>query len=592
MKNDLKSLLKRLWTYIGRRRHLQIFALLLLTVASSVSEIISIGAVLPFLAVLTEPQKIYNLSLVGPLIEFMGIKSPRDLLFVLAVVFGMAILIAGSLRLLVIWANARFSLAVGVEINADIYRKTLYQPYLVHASRNSSEMISALLIKTNSVMFGIISPILAFISSLLIAVSILVGLFVIDPQIALISFGGFGGLYLLIAKGVKRKLAEDSELTTREANVGIKAMQEGLGGIRDVLLDSSQEVYCNIYRRADISLRRAQARTIFISQSPRYLMEALGMILIISLAFFLADKQGGVSEAIPKLGALALGAQRLLPALQQMYWAITTIQSSKSSLVDVLGLLDQPLPGYVKELSGNGIQFEKEICLRNVGFRYDNSSPWVLKGINLTIKKGERIGLIGSTGSGKSTLVDILMGLLEPTIGTISVDGINLSANNYRLWQRHIAHVPQSIFLSDSSVKENIAFGNPPSEIKDELVEIAAEHAQISETIKSWPNQYDSFVGERGVKLSGGQRQRIGIARALYKMSDVIVFDEATSALDSETEKEVMGAIDSLSNQLTIIMIAHRLSTLHNCNLIVELNDGKITRTGSYQEVVDDYRRV
>lgn len=562
--------------------------LLFLTVASSISEIISIGAVLPFLAVLTAPEKIYDLAVARSFIEFIGIKSHDDLLLILTLAFGIAIAIAGSLRLLVIWANARFSLAVGVEINADIYRKTLYQPYLEQISRNSSELISALLIKSNSVIFGVISPILAFVSSLLVAASILIGLFLIDPQIALISFCGFGGLYFVIAKGVKGRLAQDSELTSREAKLGIKTMQEGLGGIRDVLLDSSQEFYCNIYRRADISLRRAQARIIFISQSPRYLMEVLGTILIVALAFFLADKPSGVSEAIPKLGALALGAQRLLPALQQMYWAITTVQSSRSSLADVMDLLDQPLPDLSKNEGEASLKFESEICLRNVSFRYSSDSPWILREVNLTIKKGDRIGFIGLTGGGKSTLIDLVMGLLVPTSGTISVDGVNLSARNYRLWQRNIAHVPQTIFLADSSVKENIAFGLPAHEIDYVRVGVASGIAQISRVIQSWPGGYDTHVGERGVKLSGGQRQRIGIARALYKMSSIIVFDEATSALDVETEANVMKAIYDFSENVTMLIIAHRLTTLVSCNSIIELSDGRISRSGTYQEIISD----
>jgi ATP-binding cassette subfamily B protein len=363
-------------------------------------------------------------------------------------------------------------------------------------------------------------------------------------------------------------------------------MQEGLGGIRDVLLNSLHEVYCNIYRKADINLRRAQARTIFISQSPRYLMEALGMLLIVALAFFLADKPSGVSEAIPKLGALALGAQRLLPALQNIYWAITTIKSSESSLIDVLNLLDQPLPEFAKDEDGENIIFLNQIVLENVSFRYASDSPWILQGVNLKINKGDNIGFIGLTGSGKSTLIDLIMGLLEPTSGTISVDGVKLSARNYRSWQKNITHVPQSIFLADSSVKMNIAFGIPAQEIEDQRLEAASEQAQISEAIKSWPDGYETYVGERGVKLSGGQRQRIGIARALYKRADIIVFDEATSALDTETENEVMNAIYDFSGKLTMLIIAHRLTTLKNCNLIVELSEGKILRVGTYEEVI------
>lgn len=592
MKKELPDPIRHLWTFISYRRRLQLLVLLLLTITSSIAEIISIGAVIPFLAVLTAPEKIYDLSLVRPVIEFLKINSSTNLLLPLTMTFGVAIFISGALRLLVLWVNARFSLAVGAELSADIYRKTLYQPYITQVSRNSSELISALLSKTDAVIFGVIAPLLGFLSAALILISILAALIVVDPQIALIAFSGFGTMYFLIAKGAKRKLASDSELTSRESSLVIKTLQEGLGGIRDVLLDASQEVYCSIYRTADLSLRRAQASTIFISQSPRYAMETLGTLLIVALAYFLADKPNGVSDAIPKLGALALGAQRLLPALQQAYWAWATIQSSKSSLADILELLEQPLPSYLDGGNEKEISFSKEISLKGVGYRYPDSSSWVLREINLVIKKGDRVGFIGSTGSGKSTLIDLVMGMLAPVEGALLVDGEKISDENCRSWQRHIAHVPQAIFLADSTVANNIAFGALKNKVNINRVEEAARLAQISETVQSWPKKYDSFVGERGVKLSGGQRQRIGIARALYKMADVIVFDEATSALDSETEKEVMKSIDDLSNQLTILIIAHRLSTLQNCNLIVELKGGKITRIGSYQEIVNNYQKL
>jgi ABC-type multidrug transport system fused ATPase/permease subunit len=592
MKKELPNLIRRLWAYISYRRRLQLMVLLLLTIASSIAEIISIGAVIPFLAVLTAPEKIYDSNLVKPVIDLFGIDSSANLLLPLTILFGIAIFLSGTLRLLLVWVNARFSLAVGAELSADIYRRTLYQPYITQVSRNSSELISALLGKTNAVIFGIIAPILGFLSASLILISILTALFVVDPQIALIACSGFGAMYFLIARGAKKRLAADSELTSRESNLVVKTLQEGLGGIRDVLLDGSQEVYCGIYKRADLSLRRAQASTIFISQSPRYAMETLGTLLIVALAFFLADKPNGVAEAIPKLGALALGAQRLLPALQQAYWAWATMQSSKASLDDILELLDQPLPDYLDGKNESYLSFSKEIILKDVSFRYAEGSPWILRNINLSIKKGDRIGFIGSTGSGKSTLIDVIMGLLVPTEGALYVDGEKLSEKNYRLWQQHIAHVPQAIFLADSTVQNNIAFGASVEQIDNNRVEEAAKLAQISETIKTWPKKYDAFVGERGVKLSGGQRQRIGIARALYKMADLIVFDEATSALDSDTEKEVMKAIDELSSRLTILIIAHRLSTLQNCNLIVELISGKIARIGPYQEVINNYQRV
>jgi len=315
-------------------------------------------------------------------------------------------------------------------------------------------------------------------------------------------------------------------------------------------------------------------------------MEALGMLLIAALAYSLAQQVDGIAKAIPILGALALGAQRLLPVLQQAYGSWTQINSGQASLKDTLELLDQPLPDYANQ-SITQLPFNQSIILRQLRFRYGEQAPYVLNQLNLTITKGSRIGFIGTTGSGKSTLLDIVMGLLQPTNGLLEIDGQPIAPANYRAWQSHIAHVPQAIFLADSTIEENIAFGIPRDQIDHSRVQQAAQQAQISESIESWPKQYQTFVGERGIRLSGGQRQRIGIARALYKQADVIIFDEATSALDGETEQAVMQAIESLSKELTLLIIAHRLTTLKSCTQIVELSDGNIRRTGTYQDILN-----
>ena len=372
----------------------------------------------------------------------------------------------------------------------------------------------------------------------------------------------------------------------QESTHVIKSLQEGLGGIRDVLIDGSQATYCQIYQNADSNLRRTQGNILFIIASPRYGMEALGLLLIAVLSYFLAQQVGGIAGAIPILGALALAAQRLLPILQQAYGSWTQINGGRSSLRDTLELLDQPLPDHANQPVVKAI-LKQNITLKRLAFRYAEDTPYVLKNINLTIAKGSRVGFICETGSGKSTLLDIIMGLLQPTEGMLEVDGEAITEESHRAWQLNIAHVPQAIFLADSTIEENIAFGIPRDKIDHSRVKFAAQQAQISGSIESWPNQYQTFVGERGVRLSGGQRQRIGIARALYKEANVIIFDEATSALDHETEHAVMHAIENLSKELTLLIIAHRLTTLKSCTHIVELSDGCIKRTCSYQDIVN-----
>jgi len=581
------SLLRRLWHHIGPRRQKQFGLLLVLMLLASFAEILSIGAVLPFLGVLTAPERVFAHVAAQPIIKTLGLTAPEQLLLPLTIIFGAAVLGAGAMRLLLLWASTRLSFATGADLGISIYRRTLYQPYAVHCARNSSEVISGISGKANGVIYSIILPVLTLISASVMLITILIALLSVEPVIALVAFGGFGLIYAFIIRLTRKKLLTDSQCMARESVQVIKSLQEGLGGIRDVLIDGSQATYCQVYRNADFRLRRAQGNSAFIGASPRYGMEALGMLLIAALAYSLAQQADGIAKAIPILGALALGAQRLLPVLQQAYGSWAGIQSGQAALQDTLNLLDQPLPSYADQPAAEPLSFKHTISLKQLAFRYSPQTPYVLEQINLTIAKGSRVGFIGTTGSGKSTLLDIVMGLLQPTDGTLEIDGQAVTTSNNRAWQAHIAHVPQAIFLADSAIEENIAFGVPPNQIDHERVRQAAQQAQIADIIETWPKQYQTFVGERGIRLSGGQRQRIGIARALYKQADVIIFDEATSALDNETEQAVMQAIEGLNEDLTILIIAHRLTTLKNCTQIVELSECGIKRTGSYQDIVN-----
>jgi ABC-type multidrug transport system fused ATPase/permease subunit len=382
-------------------------------------------------------------------------------------------------------------------------------------------------------------------------------------------------------------LHRNSIAIAREQTHVVKALQEGLWGIRDVLLDGTQVVYCDVYQRADRMYRRAEGDNNFIGGCPRFVMEALGLVLIAALAYLLSGRPGGVSAALPALGALAVGAQRLLPALQQGYSAWASIAGNQASMAEAILLLEQPLPADVLLPDPAPLHLQQHIRFADVSFRYASDSPWVLNGFNLTIARGSRVGIVGTTGSGKSTALDLLMGLLAPTSGEILVDGEPLSGARVRAWQRNIAHVPQTIFLSDTTFAENIAFGVPRAQIDMARVRQAARQAQIADFIESSPLAYDAPVGERGVRLSGGQRQRIGIARALYRQAYVLVFDEATSALDNVTEQSVIDSIDALNRDLTIVVIAHRLSTVRHCDTIVELARGNVQAQGSYSQLLE-----
>ena len=586
MNNTLPSLIKRLWAHIDRRRKINFFFLIIIMLLASIAEVISIGAVIPFLGIMTAPETVINLPYLQPILLYLEISSQSELLILFTLIFIVAAIFSGAMRLTLLWFQTRLSHSVGASIGIEIYRRTLFQPYSLHISRNSSEIITGITQKTNVVVDLVLIPIFTIFSSLLILSSILIALISIDPLIAIFSFLGFGFIYLSVILITQRGLSRDGKRISIERNKIMKSLQEGLGGIRDVLLSGSQKIYVNIFKKSEIPFRRATARITIVSMSPRYAIESLGMILIAIMAYTLADRAEGISSAIPILGAFALGAQRLLPVLQQAYGGWQTIRGGQAQFKDAIELLEQPLPSYLLDEDIKSVDFEHHIKLKNIKFKYLNNNKYVIDDISLTIDKGSRVGFIGSTGCGKSTLLDIIMGLIEPTEGKFLIDNNEVDFQNNRGWQKHIAHVPQAIFLSDSSIAENIAFGIPKNEIDYHRLELSAKQAQLTDLIESWEDKYDSYVGERGVRISGGQRQRIGIARALYQNADVIIFDEATSALDNETEKAIIESITELSKNLTIIMVAHRLTTLEGCSTIYQLKDGKIQRSGSFDEIV------
>jgi ATP-binding cassette, subfamily B, bacterial PglK len=569
--------IKKLWIFIGKRRRFQFKLLIILMIFSSFAEVLSIGAVFPFFKALMEPQKIFENPILGTMLKELNVSSSNDVILTVTILFCIAIVLASATRIFFTWISVRLSFAMGTDLSNDIYRRTLYQPYEVHVSRNSSDIINGIWIKVSEVIFYILMPVLTLISSTILALTIVITLMLVTPGIALIAMGGLGLIYGIIIKFTKGKLKTGSIIIAEESNNIIKNLQEGLSGIRDVLIDGSQETFCDTYKRTNSVLRHAQGNTQIIGQIPSFALTSLGMILIAFLSYNLTIS-GGFASAMPSLAALTLGLQRLLPNAQQLYASWTTMNGSQASLRDVIGFLEQPYPDHINQTI-EPLPFKNEIILSDISFKYNQEKSWVLNKFNLTIKKGSRVGFIGTTGCGKSTLLDIVMGLLKPTEGNLIVDGQAITEINCRAWQTHISHVPQNVFLADNTIESNIAFGVPTHLIDKEKVKIAAKKAQLANIIEIWPDKYETRVGERGVQLSGGQCQRIGIARALYKEADVIILDEATSALDGETEKEVIASIEALSTDITILVIAHRLNTLDFCTEIIELGQGGIIKS-------------
>jgi ATP-binding cassette subfamily B protein len=575
MHQPLLILFKRLWAHISPRRRTQFLLLLILTIVCSFAEVLTLGAVIPFISILTQPDIVFNYPFIGEIINQLVIKTGAELSLILTIGFIIAAIIAGSLRLVLLWTSIRLGNAMGSDLSVDLFRRTLYQDYSIHISRNSSEIVSAIVLKvtiTTSVMIALV----AIITSSIIFIAIMGTILIIEPIVATIGIFVFGSAYGLVGWIYRNRLKSNSCIIADEQTQVIKVLKEGLGSIRDVLLNGSQTLYCNLFSKSIFKLLKTEGENAFILQSPRYFIESLGIVLIVFYALYLSAQTGGIIAALPFLAVLAIGIQRLLPLMQQIYSQWAEIISSQVAFSEVLSLLNQPLPIELTLSPKVPIILKHDITFKNISFKYTEESNLILDNINFKIDKGDRVGFIGKTGSGKSTTLDLLMGMINPTKGQILVDGLPVLQDQKRAWQAAIATVPQNIFITDTTIAENIAFGVPLDEIDFKRVEIVSKQANISKYIESMPLRYSSMIGERGVRLSGGQKQRIGIARALYKNASVLIFDEGTSALDNETEKAVMSSIEGLSKSLTIIIIAHRLTTLKNCNKTIEISDGRI----------------
>lgn len=569
-----------------RRR--QFYLLTVLMVFSSILEIVSIGSIIPFLSILISPEDVINNDISKKFIDYFMWNDPRDLQIAITTVYIAAVILSGSVRFMVLWIQTRLAHMVGADLSFKLYEIALNQPYSMHISRNTSEVISAITQKSSMISGSLLLPVVNLINSAFILSALLFVLLFINPSVTIMLFSILIIFYYILIIITKKPLIRYGEDISKNQTLVIKTLQEGLGGIRDIIIDGSHFLYSKIYRNADVKLRRSTANIVIIGSSPRFAIEIIGIVFIALLALYLSKSSGGLAESIPLLGALALSAQRMLPTLQNAYKSWTQIKGSRASCNDVLELLEQSIPELNTISRRNDVlKFKKEIILKDINYRYSDKFKYVLKDINFSIKKGECIGIIGRSGCGKSTLADILMGLLSVDSGSFTVDGVNVGSKNIKLWQKHISHVPQSIFLADCSLAENIAFGINPENINLEQVKKSAEKAKISEFIESLEFKYDTDIGERGVKLSGGQRQRIGMARALYKKTaDLLILDEATSALDTQTEVLVMDEVRRLNKNITVLIITHRLVSLKNCDKIIEIEDGLVKKIGKYEDYI------
>ncbi|WP_162290969.1 ABC transporter ATP-binding protein [Erythrobacter colymbi] len=569
---------------LDRRKQRQLVAILALMLLGAFAETATVGAVLPFLAIISPGAELGRYGwIVDPVASLAAAIGASTLVVAAGLLVALA-LVAAGIRLVLLWASQNFFFALGHELSMGVYARVLYRPYARHVMENSAATMAAMQ-KVQFVLGNVLLPAAAGMTAAVVAVFILAALIAIDARTALIAAACFGVLYALVSRFTRRRLYANSDTASAALKGRVQILQEGMGGIRDVLIDHSQPLFLAKFAAIDRQFSKAQATNQFLAAAPRFVVEAAGVVLIAVIAVFVSAQPGGISGALPMLGALALGAQRLLPLIQQTYFSWAQIYGHRAALVEVAALLAEPLPDKGAQetrpapLSGT-------VTFNDVTFAYPGERGTALTGIDLAIAPGARIGLVGPSGAGKSTFVDLLLGLLGPTGGTIAVNGRPLDETTRSAWQAAVAHVPQAIFLADGSIAENIAFGRSGETIDYDRMREAARLAELDAFIASLPQGYDTFVGERGIRLSGGQRQRIGIARALYKQARVLVLDEATSALDEATEAAVMQAVAQLPRELTLVIVAHRLSTLRVCETIVRLEEGRLVAQGSFAEII------
>nr|WP_075440418.1 ABC transporter ATP-binding protein [Prochlorococcus marinus] len=575
-----KELLINIWQELSSIRKRQIILLTFSLILNGIAEVLSLIIFLPFISILINSDNFIK-SNYSNYIPNSIINNESWLLISTSIIFIFTIILTASIRLFNLHLNCKISALIGNELSTKTYKKNLQQPFQIHCQRNSSEIINATTRYAPDILI-VINSFLTILSSIIISISIIFSLFLINWKISLITILSFGTIYLFIARYTSKKLHRNSLNIARESSQQIRTIQEGLGGIKDIILENSYNFYLKIYQKSDRGQRFSQASNQFLTYSPRLIVESFGLILIavIAITVSLNDSNNG-RNILPIIGTFALGAQKLIPSLQQIYSGWASIRSCSSGVSILIKMMQQKTNNFSIISYKKPYKLGKSIVVNNLSFSYNKGSKKILKNINFEITKGSKVGFIGKTGSGKSTVVDILMGLLKPTSGEILIDGndLNLNKKDFQyFWRSSIAHVPQNIYLADCDISENIAFGISRSKIDFNRVKKSAKLACLSEFIESCPRKYSTFVGERGIKLSGGEKQRLGLARAFYKRKKIIVLDEATSALDYITESKVMDSIYKLEKDVTLIIIAHRLKTLEMCDKVIELDNGSIIR--------------
>ena len=576
MKNLFHNILS-LYNWLSKKRKNQFFLIIFFSIIVSILEMIAIGSVVPFVSSILSSDSSFGLKFIQFLKSFLTVNNKEELIIILALVFVLFSIITGFCRSILIYAVSRYSNIILAEMATSIYSQKLNEPFLRFISNSSDKLISLISSKLFQV-YDLINGILLIITSTILFISIMAILLFIDFQLTMISLIIFGTLYLLVVLSFRRMIMKNSRTISQNQTLMVKSLQEGIGSIRDIILDSNQEIYTKSFSELVFERGIKVAINDVVAQSPRFLLETVGIILISTFLFFSGSKNG-VLALFPVLSALALGAQKIMPLMNTVYVNYSTVVSNSHQLNEAVKILKEMKKDLFKASKKEDLLFEKKIVLKDVYFQYNDNSPLILKGINFEILKGSKIGIIGKTGRGKSTLLDIIMSLLNPTSGYIFIDDKLLKNENLQAWRKKITHVPQDIFLINGTILENVTLTLKKDDIDIKKVIRSLEISGILDLIETLPNKLDEVIGERGVKLSGGQKQRIGIARALYRKSDLIILDEATNALDLYTEKKIIDQIINNYKHKTILMVSHRIDTLKNCDKVFKLENNNIIET-------------
>ena len=586
MFNQLKELYSLL-TDEQRRKLLRLQLFVVLMAFAELGSVLSIG---PFMALVGDMSQLQGDGIVSDLYRLSGFENPRTFLFWTGIGVLFALTIAAFISMFTIWRLSMYGARVGAELSSRLYSHYMHQPWLFHASGSSSQLTNQIAQECSRITGGIINPLMQMNARIVMAALMAVAIFIFNPVVAIVGLVIFAVAYMAMYRIVRQRLIRNGGTITSAQRMRFKLMGEGFGGIKDALLLGRQQVFTDRFEQASSQFADAQGKNQVMSQVPRFVMElvAFGSVIFLIL-YLLAAHDGNLGTILPLLSVYALAGFKLLPAFQLIYSSISGIRGNLTAFeglrYDLRASATASLQSAPSENSGEHLTPRESIELKNIRFSYPGKQEPALRDVTLTIGVNKVIGLVGASGSGKSTAIDLLLGLIQPENGELLIDGEPLTKQQLRAWQNSLGFVPQSIFLADSSIRENIAFGLPPELVDEEKVQRAATMAHLDELLAELPEGLNTRVGERGVQLSGGQRQRIGIARALYHDADVLILDEATSALDGITEKLIMDAIHDFSGKKTIIMIAHRLATVKECDSIYLLANGSVTDQGTYSEL-------